>query len=194
MSWQQEYDNKTFSINTLEPSVIVKMLESHLEKNARVADVGCGAGRNSLYLAASGCSIDASDIVDLGWLPEGLVNVTFQKKTADEALFGQATYDAIIMARLIQYLTKEELLAVFVAAHRSLKKHGWLAISYTASGGITDLDHYTFKKHKYSLSKVKTVLADVGFNVRECSSGSMTTRHVPHQVALESYDILAQKM
>lgn len=63
--WESGYKNK--SISTMGgPSIEVYEMASMLTKDKKVIDLGCGEGRNALYLAQRGCNVTAVDISSAG--------------------------------------------------------------------------------------------------------------------------------
>ena len=59
--WESEYLNKNRSVFGKQSKEIEEIV-SKLPDNAKILDVGCGDGRNALYLAAHGFHVDAFDI------------------------------------------------------------------------------------------------------------------------------------
>ncbi|MBI4726263.1 class I SAM-dependent methyltransferase [candidate division TA06 bacterium] len=59
--WEKAYksiESSTFG----NPSLEIYEISNSLPKGARILDAGCGDGRNALYLAEKGFSVDAFDI------------------------------------------------------------------------------------------------------------------------------------
>lgn len=79
--WQEEYAKRGMpSSYRLHPSGSVvwfaSFLNEHHVTTGRALDIGCGKGRNSLYLAKHGLSIDSMDLV-----PEAIQQLTEEAKT-----------------------------------------------------------------------------------------------------------------
>lgn len=64
--WEQTYADLDVSTFSKEPTVDVKEFYKLFPQNARVLDVGCGEGRNSLFMASLGNDVDAFDISENG--------------------------------------------------------------------------------------------------------------------------------
>jgi len=62
--WDTKYLQKSQLLNPRKPSI---NLVNHLTKcvGKRALDLGCGAGRNTIYLAQNGFSVDALDIAQI---------------------------------------------------------------------------------------------------------------------------------
>ena len=62
--WDTKYLQKSQLLNPRKPSI---NLVNHLDKcvGKRALDLGCGAGRNTIYLAQNGFSVDALDIAQI---------------------------------------------------------------------------------------------------------------------------------
>lgn len=178
----------TLAWKTSNPSQVVKTAEVLIPKNAKVLDLGCGGGRNSVYLALKGHNVTAIDVADLGW-SEGLENVNFIKGSVLEEVFPN-NIDLIIMARLIAYLSFDELEALLNKCTRSLKQGGRLAFSYVVNGGIFTQNQIKVPKYKHELQKVKELLGEIGFKIIFCKSGGTKSKYVNFDAQIESYDIV----
>lgn len=177
----------------------MEQLIAHLDPGSLAADVGCGAGRNAIYLAERGHIVYASDLVDLQWIDsikESSIKqrIHFFRQTVQDFSFPPNHFDAIVLARLIQYVGKKDLEASMARLASSLKPNGFLALSYTAGGGIIDQDQYSFQKFEHSLAYTMTLIQSAGFKTLSLQRGSTQTKYVPHASILESYDIIAEKL
>ena len=65
--WEQAWNDKKFEIRTLIPSILVSKYAEKLQLGDRVLDIGCGNGRNSIFLAENGCEVECFDVMDLKW-------------------------------------------------------------------------------------------------------------------------------
>ncbi len=138
-SWEKAWESKRFEIKTLVPSVIVERHKDKFLDGDFVLDVGSGNGRNSIYLASLGCKVDSFDVSDMGWTDslnsELKEKISFMKSDVMGYPYTVDKYKAVVMARVIQYLNREELDYLLDKAVSSLKDDGFLLLSYTSQGG-----------------------------------------------------------
>lgn len=64
--WEQFYANMEVSTFSKGPTVDVNEFCNIFPQNAQVLDVGCGEGRNSIFMAKLGNTVDAFDISENG--------------------------------------------------------------------------------------------------------------------------------
>ena len=64
--WEQLYADMEVSTFSKGPTMDVNEFYNVFPKNAQVLDVGCGEGRNSIFMAKLGNKVDAFDISENG--------------------------------------------------------------------------------------------------------------------------------
>lgn len=126
--WEQTYADLDVSTFSKGPTVDVNEFHHLFPPNARVLDVGCGEGRNSLFLAKLGCRVDAFDLSENG--------IAKAKKIADQAgvsvnyfccdlgafVFEEA-YD-VILSHGVLHLPYKEIRDEFIAKMQENTKTG----------------------------------------------------------------------
>lgn len=194
--WQEAWSKKTFTIETLTPSVIVKKYESVIAPGSAVLDIGCGNGRNALFAAALGAHVDAFDVADLNWLKNAPAplrkNITFSQCTVAEFPFPPEKYTMAIAARVFQYLDDIELETLIKGVHRSLKPGGIFIGSFTNEGGIFNRTEITVSKHAYTLEHITKLLQPL-FTDISLTEGSTKNVHVNYSEANKSFDFFCRK-
>ena len=192
-----------FSIDTILPSIVIaRAVERGLiPERGRVADLGCGKNpRNALYLAGKfGCHVDAVDLEPIE-LPEGLSQdvrrrITFFQTPVMEFELARARYEAVVLARLIQYLSPKNVEILMCRIHESLTTNGSMALSYTAEGGILNKgNEYGIDVFTHPVDEVEQRLTDTGFEILDIQQGALLSTSVPHAgTRAVTYDILARK-
>lgn len=110
--WEEEYKNKEKSTFG-GPSKEIEDIVPCLSGDAKILDVGCGDGRNSLYLASLGFQIDAFDIsqnaIDKINYLKTRKNLKINTCVCDILDFDfKYTYDLIIVHGVLQFIEKEK--------------------------------------------------------------------------------------
>ncbi len=179
--WKEVYETGAFAITTDQPSDIVRKYAGLIPDGSRVADLGCGAGRNSLFLSGLDHSVDAFDIVDLDWLknlsPEHLERVHFNQQAVEGIELEGRSLGAVLLIRLIQYLPEEQVSRLVTNAQSALVDGGILFMNYTASGGIHDIPQLEVPKYSHPFDKVIDIVASAGLRVIYAQEADMPSLH-----------------
>ena len=172
-----------------------------IKSGSRVLDLGCGKNpRNALFLAyLYGCSIDAIDL-EQPIFPDNLPSevqekIAFKQGSVLEFDYQREIYQAVVMARLIQYLSPDEMGLLLSKVSESLLPLGGVALSYTAQGGILNRSgEYNIQTYAHPTESVTDLLEQKGLSVKVLQPGASQSTHVPHAgEQAVTFDIVAQK-
>jgi SAM-dependent methyltransferase len=192
--WEQVWKDKKFYIRTFTPSILVSKYAEKLQLGDCVLDVGCGNGRNSIFLAKQGCEVECFDVIDLPWKEElsaDLQNkIHFQKATILEYSYKASQYQGIILSRIIQYLNVEELLFLIQKIKEGLKPNGFLLLSYNTKGGIFNRKEIDVSTYSYPIEKIEKLLRGI-FKDVIVTEGSRVSKHVNYTDNIMTFDIYA---
>ncbi|MBU0667187.1 MAG: methyltransferase domain-containing protein [Nanoarchaeota archaeon] len=139
--WNDIYkkEGKNYShYDILEPHEEMKQLSKIFKKNnvKNILDLGCGAGRNLLYLSEQGF-----DVVGVDNAKEGLkiLKKELKKKKLKSDLFlgnvfsklpfGNNFFDAVISVQVLQHSTEKNIIKSISEIRRILKKDGLVFIT-----------------------------------------------------------------
>lgn len=125
---------------------VISFHKEHLKKGMRVLDLGCGKGRNSIYLAKQGIethAVDSSDVAlqvvnkvaEESQLFE-LLKVT--KADIRELLFPDGYFDAVITVNVVNHGHWKDVKAYFAEAERILKPNGLLLVIGLSTAFLAD--------------------------------------------------------
>jgi SAM-dependent methyltransferase len=92
------------------PSEAARQLAKILKKGAKVVDIGCGYGRDSIFLANEGFEVTGIDTSRRGimaaqlWAREKGVEVTFMNRDLMESRLPERSFDCLLCVNTIEFL------------------------------------------------------------------------------------------
>lgn len=149
MDWTKAYESG-FSIGTDSPSEVVVNGLGKAPYLGVVLDIGCGDGRNSLYAARIGHTVQSFDVVDRTFLKDSgelAKRISFARRSFTEVCLNRSFYIGAIMTRFLQYVSPENLDSLVQSVSGSLKSRGVLMLSYTFEGGVLEGKEVLCWKH-----------------------------------------------
>lgn len=117
----------------------------------RVLELGCGHGRNALYLASQGCTVDAVDLSAeaLGWARQRAeaagAMVTFQNCSIFDAVIEPEAYDLVYDSGCLHHLPPHRRQSYVSLVNRALKPGGHFGLTCfrpEGGSGLTDQQVY----------------------------------------------------
>jgi SAM-dependent methyltransferase len=138
----------------------------------RVLELGCGPGRNAIYMAKKCSEVDALDISEnaIKWAKERAneegVNINFHCTSLFDFDFKPNSYDFIYDCGLLHHLAPHRRLTYLEMLKKALKKDGYFGlVCFNTNGALntSDLDVYTEGSMKggigYTEERLKEVFA-----------------------------------
>ena len=114
-----------------------------LPPGSRVLDLGCGPGRNAVWLAQQGCEVDAVDLSPgaLRWAAEraeqaGVAVRLVQASIFDEAVLSRGPYDLVHDSGCFHHLPPHRRGSHVALLDRLLRPGGSFALTCFATGGV----------------------------------------------------------
>jgi 2-polyprenyl-3-methyl-5-hydroxy-6-metoxy-1,4-benzoquinol methylase len=192
--WEKAWEEKKFEMKTLVPSILVSKYAEKFQPGDWALDIGCGNGRNSIFLAEHGCNIECFDVMDLQWREKLSADlqekISFKKSSILEYPYEASKYRAVILARVIQYLNSEELSFLMQKIKEGLRADGFLLLSYTTKGGIFNREEIDVPTYSYPVEQIENLLKNMFKNV-VVLKGSKTSEHVNYIDNVITFDIYA---
>lgn len=156
-NWDNFYSDRErkvpFFINFPDENLVNYFETKHFTAG-KVLDIGCGLGRNAIYFAESGCTVDAVDISQqaLNWANERAyeknVHVKFINKNIFELEFEKGTYDIVYDSGCFHYVAPHRRISYIDLVLKALKPGGYFAVTCFIEGSeiggssISDLQVY----------------------------------------------------
>lgn len=118
----------------------VDIFLSKLQSKSRILDAGCGAGRDTAYMAGKGFSVTGIDLSQkmLAIAKCTYPNCTFLTIDIASISFPNDSFEGIISSYSLIHIPDEKIPSVLSRFHQILTKGGWLTI-FAQQG---ESDHY----------------------------------------------------
>lgn len=113
--------------------------EMHARGCASVYDLGCGAGRHTLFLAQQGFSVTASDISPSAIehtrerLDRAGASASLQRFDMRDWPFEDGCFDAVIAYNVIYHAVRTEVESILAQIYRTLRPGGLLLITFKST-------------------------------------------------------------
>ena len=119
----------------------------------RVLEIGCGPGRNAVYMAKKGCEVDALDLSNnaIEWAQERAreegVNIDFHCISLFDFQFKPHSYDFIYDCGLFHHLAPHRRLTYLEMLKKALKRDGYFGIvCFNTEGALDTSDWEVYKE------------------------------------------------
>ncbi|MEK5147970.1 methyltransferase domain-containing protein [Psychrobacillus sp. FSL K6-4615] len=119
----------------------------------RVLELGCGPGRNAVYMAHKGCEVDALDLSTnaIEWAKETAreegVNIDFHCISLFDFKFQPHSYDFIYDCGLFHHLAPHRRLTYIEMLKKALKRDGYFGIvCFNTEGALDTSDWDVYKE------------------------------------------------
>lgn len=155
---------------------LVSYFERNLLNPSKVLELGCGPGRNAIFLAKKGCSVDAVDISSetLKWAEERAsengVEINFVHRNIFELPIEEGAYDFIFDSGCFHHIAPHRRISYMDLVKKALKPKGFFALTCFYEGGefggadISDWEVYRLRSLKgglgYTEEKLRSIFKD----------------------------------
>jgi len=134
---------------------LVRYIEQGHLKPGRAIDLGCGTGRNAVYLAKSGCHVDAIDLSETAigkarsLACRSEVNINFTIGSIFDLTVPGSHYDLAYDAGLLHHLQPHQRPYYLRKVHAFLKPNGMFGMTcFDTSGGVPREDWEIYEEGK----------------------------------------------
>ncbi len=175
--WDNFYADRNksvpFFVNAPDENLVQYFHDKHIQAG-KVLELGCGAGRNAVYMAQQGCSVTAIDISQetINWGIERAktndVQVDFLCHNIFDLNMESETYDFIYDSGCFHHILPHRRVSFLDMVNKSLKPGGYFGLVCFALGSMgadmTDWEVYRQRSLKgglgYTEDKIKTIFKD----------------------------------
>jgi len=196
--WEQTYQDKSVSTFSKGPTVDLKEYAHILHNQSLVLDVGCGEGRNSIFLAAQNHIVEAFDLSEAGiekakMIAESMnLNIKFWQQNLSEFVF-QKEYD-VILSHGVLHLPEKQYRDKFICdAQENTKKGGFHFIGVFTDRLPATPDNAPFTKSLFRVGELTEKYS--GWEIIHHLEGTFSDEHpggIKHDHAYER--IVAKKL
>lgn len=188
--WNDFYDtfqNIPFFVNKPDEN-LVHYFEKNMINPGKVLEIGCGAGRNAIYLAKNGCSVVGVDISDkaLKWaqrrMNEENVNIEFVCANIFELDYEQNSFDFIYDSGCFHHIAPHRRVSYIDMIDKLLKPGGYFALcSFEENGAyggsaMTDEEVYLKQSLEGGLGYTQNQLKEIFHFLEEIEIRKMLSR------------------
>lgn len=195
--WEPLYRDDSVYAFGAEPSDDVRQMADHFPPGGRILDIGCGDGKNSLYLAEHGFRVDAFDLSTDGvakllrLAEKRQVSVNAWPQDLAQFAFSQQ-YDAILSHGVLFFVEKADWQRLLQDAKEHTAPGGYHLIKVFTNAAPVPPDLTAFVKGLFDEGELSAIYAD--WEIVEATSRVFQDQHAggePHMHAVES--IVARK-
>jgi len=117
-----------------QPNLIVPLVSSHLKPDSRVLVVGCGEGRDALFLARFGFDVVATEIAQSGLdkvskaIDNSGIKLELIKLDAHESHSHLGKFDAVFMMNVVQFLEPDRIQERLAHFQSLVKPGGFMSV------------------------------------------------------------------
>jgi SAM-dependent methyltransferase len=160
------YCRKTFSID---PSSFLEPLRKHLAPGCTILDIGCGSGRDMLWLKNKGFSVFGFErSAGLAALARQNTESNVIEGDFETFDFADLPSDAILLAGSLVHVPHGKLPHVFKRAAAGLRPGGKVLLSLKQGNG-TGTDEFERVFYYWQESHLETLFQQLGFSLVECN-------------------------
>ncbi|KKI91320.1 methyltransferase [Bacillus sp. SA1-12] len=195
--WNTFYSDRErgvpFFINVPDEN-LVSYFDRNLLKPGKVLELGCGPGRNAIYIAEKGCTVDAVDLSQetLKWgkerAAEKNVSVNFINENIFDLQIEEGTFDIVYDSGCFHHIAPHRRMSYIQLVRRALKPNGFFAIACFAQGGefggaeISDWDVYRLRSLQGGLGYTEEKLRDIFRDFKEMEIRKMKVIEQPNHI------------
>ncbi|CAG9621130.1 class I SAM-dependent methyltransferase [Sutcliffiella rhizosphaerae] len=172
--WNGFYEDRTKNIPFFQMTGPDENLVSIFQKGIsieRVLELGCGPGRNAIYMAKNGSKVDALDISEnaIEWAKERAlgekVSIQFLCKSLFDIHLEAEIYDFIYDCGMFHHLAPHRRVTYLTIVKNALKPNGHFGlVCFNTKGAVATSDYDVYKGRSlnkgigYTEERLKTIL------------------------------------
>lgn len=163
--WEKTYSDLSVATFGKKPANDILKISSSLKKGMTVLDIGCGEGRNSIYLAGLGHKVDAFDISEAGInklkriAEENRVEVNAWVQDLTTFKFSR-TYDLIISHGVFHLVEKHDWQRIIYDMKDNTNHDGLNIVGIFTNKLPATPDNAPFTKALFEEGELKELYAD----------------------------------
>ncbi|CAM3589219.1 Methyltransferase [Paenibacillus lactis] len=198
--WDRFYADRNrsipFFVNAPDEN-LVQYFEDGRIGPGRVLELGCGAGRNAIYMARQGCSVDAVDLSQeaIAWGKERAdalnAEVQFHCRNLFELKLSPNAYDFVYDCGCFHHIAPHRRISYLQMLNTCLKPGGFFGLVCFAAGGMgaemSDWDVYRERSLKGGLGYTEEKLRDIFKSFESVEFRRMRSMEQPGPLFGESF-------